>query len=156
MLFRTIVRNVNECGDINSRQTLKDQFFDGEPVHLNLAGNLRMKICLCRRQSSDHFQELLPEVALRLPQFLFVADRLPGFHSLFVFLPRLLRLVLKERSYARPRRQRLFPHAESFCWRRILGGQRSEGGCSDQRGQDARSDDSCNWRPAKPLCPPFW
>src|SRR6267154_6591960 len=150
MLFRMIVRNVNERSNINSRQTLKDQFFDGEPVHLYLAGNLRMKICLRRRQAPDHFQELLPEFALRLQQFLFVADRLPGFHSLFVFLPRLLRLVLKERSYARPRRQWLFPDTESFCRRRILGSERYQGGRSDQRGQDARSDNPCNWQATKP------
>ena len=65
MLLGVIIRHVNERSDIDAWQTLKDQFFDGEPIHRNPAGDARMQIRFYRRQAPDHLLELLPQFVLR-------------------------------------------------------------------------------------------
>src|SRR5690349_2809634 len=71
-------------------------------------------------------------------------DRVPGFYPVLVFLPRLFRLVLKERGYAWSGRQRLFADTKSFYWRRIVRGERAKGSRAGQQSQNARPDNSAN------------
>jgi hypothetical protein len=60
MFCRVIIRNVNQRGDVNARQTLEDKFFDGETVHRNLTSDYRVQVCLHGGQAANHLQKFLP------------------------------------------------------------------------------------------------
>ena len=59
-----IVWEIDERGNIHTGQTLKDQFFDGKTVHLDLARDVRMQIRFLRRQPANHLQDFLAKFIL--------------------------------------------------------------------------------------------
>src|SRR5207244_11028009 len=97
---RMIIWNIHERRDIQSRQTLENKFLNGVAVHGNLADDYWVQIGLCNGQTTNHFDELLPKLILRLQQARFVADGLPGFLAGLVSLPRLVGLLSPVRAAA--------------------------------------------------------
>ena len=55
-----IIGGIHKRSDVDSRQALVNQFFDGKAFHLNFAGDPRVQIRLLLRQSTDHLQKFLP------------------------------------------------------------------------------------------------
>src|SRR5437870_2545918 len=83
---RMIIWNIHERRDIQSRQTLENKFLNGVAVHGNLADDYWVQIGLCNGQTTNHFEEFLPKLILRLQQARFVADGVPGFLAGLVLL----------------------------------------------------------------------
>src|SRR5256884_4768908 len=79
VVARMIIWNIRERRDIQSRQTLENKFLNGVAVHGNLADDYWVQIGLCNGQTTNHFEEFLPKLILRLQQARFVADGVPGF-----------------------------------------------------------------------------
>ena len=64
MFARVIDRNVNQRGNINARQALENELFDGEPIHRNLAGDFSVQVRLHGGQAANHLEKFLPQLFL--------------------------------------------------------------------------------------------
>ena len=62
----TIVWDIDERGNIHAGKALKDQFFDGKTVHLDLARDVRVQVRFLRRQTANHLQDFLAQFILYL------------------------------------------------------------------------------------------
>ena len=137
---RLIVRNVNQRCDINARQTLENEFFDGVPIHRNPARDHRMEIRLDRRQAANHLQKLLSQLLLHFEESCFGADGVPGLFASLVLLPSLFHLIFQVRSDAGPFWKRLFKNLKKLRRGRVCRGQRPECAYSGQQHSEARSN----------------